>query len=246
MTKLKITMVSDLHGEKPRLPGGDLLILAGDYTTNDTPWQWTLFYDWLKVQPYRKIIYIGGNHDNYLSNCITTKELYDLPKDVDLDNMKPTHIEYLCNSGCEFEGLKIWGSPNSLWFPGVHPSCKAFMESEKQLAEIYSKIPDDIDILITHGPSHGVLDGLKNRDGTFRHVGSYSLLNQLDRIQPSLHIFGHIHEHGGHCMVYKQWGGQDTRCYNVSYINENYDPREEDPLTIDYVYGKRCASQLLR
>lgn len=41
---MKITCISDMHGEHPETTGGDLLILAGDYTGSDEFPQWDSFY----------------------------------------------------------------------------------------------------------------------------------------------------------------------------------------------------------
>ena len=55
-------------------------------------------------------------------------------------------------------------------------------------------IPTDTDILVTHGPPYGVGD--KTIKGT--NEGDIVLMQQVQgRIQPMLHIFGHIHEDYG-------------------------------------------------
>ena len=59
------------------------------------------------------------------------------------------------------------------------------------MAEKWALIPDDTDLLVTHGPPQGVLD----RTGDGRMVGCEELaarLPSLRRLQ--LHVFGHIHE----------------------------------------------------
>ncbi len=50
-------------------------------------------------------------------------------------------------------------------------------------------VPDG-DVLITHGPPHGILDR------TFRgeQAGCADLRDALRRVRPKLHVFGHIHE----------------------------------------------------
>jgi Icc-related predicted phosphoesterase len=177
-----IDCISDLHGVYPKLDGGDLLILAGDYTTNDSEIQWDMFYEWLDVQPYRKKIVVAGNHDN----------------NIDPDHIHCMHnCEYLQDSGTEFEGIKIWGTPWSLWFNGINPHCKAFTGSEDDLQKKYNLISWKTDILISHGPPYGILD--KTNRG--EHVGSKALRNLLfsSKSFPKLQyvIFGHIHECGG-------------------------------------------------
>lgn len=46
--------------------------------------------------------------------------------------------------------------------------------------------PDDVDILITHGPPRAHLDTLR--------LGCLALLGEVWRVRPRLHIFGHVHE----------------------------------------------------
>jgi hypothetical protein len=50
-------------------------------------------------------------------------------------------------------------------------------------------VPDGIDMLITHGPTLGHLD--------LQKLGCANLLRTLWRVQPRLHVFGHIHEGSG-------------------------------------------------
>jgi hypothetical protein len=59
-------------------------------------------------------------------------------------------------------------------------------------------IPDDTDVLITHGPPHGVLDAAM--DGFL--CGCEELLDAVTtRVKPRLHIFGHIHEGYGKIVL---------------------------------------------
>jgi Icc-related predicted phosphoesterase len=203
-----IDCISDLHGEYPELEGGDLLIVAGDLTSNDTDKAWVNFENWIYNQSYKEKIIIAGNHDNFLSS-IEEHRMYRYWDKVG--------VTYLCDSGTEFEGLKIWGSPWSLSFPGINPHCTAFTGNEEELEEKYKLILDDIDILITHCPPNGILDATKRSK---KHVGSISLRNHvMDRIKPKLHVFGHIHE----------WGGEiidliTTKFVNASIMNEDYEP----------------------
>ena len=202
----RISCISDLHGSYPQLPGGDLLIIAGDLTSNDSPAAWTDFFAWLGKQKYTKKICIAGNHDNWLKDKAPSKE----------GMWADLNCEYLCDSGCEFEGLKIWGSPHTLWFEGINPHCMAFTGNEEYLAEKFSLIPDDTDILITHMPLFGILDYTKR----CVHVGSKKLLGAIDAIKPRVHIFGHIHEEGGSRLYY----GGHTMCINASHMNAEYGP----------------------
>src|ERR1700744_38890 len=175
-----IDCISDLHGYFPKLDGGDLLIIAGDLTSRDERDQYVEFFKWLYLQKYKRKILVAGNHDNWL------QELFIIPNE-------PTDLDYLCNSGTEFEGLKIWGTPHSLRFDGVNPRCTAFMGTENDLKEKYDLIPEGIDILISHTPPYSILD--KNIYG--EHCGSKSLRNAMFRVKPKYLVCGHIHECGG-------------------------------------------------
>ena len=64
---------------------------------------------------------------------------------------------------------------------------------------VWQSIPDDIDILITHGPPKGIMDmttDMHTREPV--HVGSRSLMRHVEeRIKPRIHAFGHIHDERG-------------------------------------------------
>ena len=190
------------------------MIVAGDLTATDKPIEYDRFNGWLKKQKYRKKIVVAGNHDKLLQSYP-----HRIKKEDDerfrLGRLCHCH-NYLCDSGTEFEGLKIWGSPWSKTFEGMNPKCKAFtMETEEELAEKWALIPDDIDILITHSPPWGILDKTDRN----KFVGSCSLRERCLSEYRRLHVFGHIHEQGGKMI--------DTiGCIfvNASHVNEHYQP----------------------
>ena len=54
----------------------------------------------------------------------------------------------------------------------------------------YDKIPEGTDILVTHYPPLGILDG----GGLY---GDRILLDNVFRVNPKFHLFGHVHESSG-------------------------------------------------
>jgi len=64
------------------------------------------------------------------------------------------------------------------------------------MAEKWKLIPNDIDILITHGPPNGILD-LVPRKGWDENTGCEELRKKVEEIAAfgrlKLHVFGHIH-----------------------------------------------------
>jgi Icc-related predicted phosphoesterase len=212
-----IDCISDLHGCKPALHGGDLLIVAGDLTARDTLEEHLVFCDWILRQDYKKVVWISGNHDGRYA-FLPMKGFF-----LSSDKRDKSHISYLCDSGTEFEGLKIWGSPWTKTFPGMNPHCKAFtFDTEKELSEKWMLIPTDTNILITHSPSFGNYDWVKNLDGSIGpSVGSPLLWMWMLSMVPNLklHVTGHIHEAYGHS---KHANG--IHLVNASIMDERYNP----------------------
>ena len=201
---MEITAIGCLHGFKPTLTGGDILIITGDLTARDGLIEHSVFLEWLHNQDYKKKILIAGNHDFFL---------HDNPRFYD-----KTGIDYLCDSGTEFEGYKIWGSPITPWFEGVNPKCSAFMRDRgEDIEKHWAKIPLDTNILVTHGPPYFMLD----RTVEDKHVGCEELrrrLNQMGSHRPRYHIFSHIHEDYGRVNT------EVTDFINCSLMDENYKP----------------------
>lgn len=210
-----IDCVSDLHGHYPKLEGGDLLIVAGDLTARHTKEEALDFIYWLSEQDYKEKIIIAGNHDSFVIHNKNwfVEELESISKSL-----------YLCDSGTEFEGLKIWGSPWTAYFPGMNPHCMAFTmhygcDTDDWLDEKWQMIPDDTDILITHSPPYGILD--KTKYG--KHVGSKSLVLKIGNMEcpPKLWVWGHIHESYGEDLPVRQ---KPCKMINASLVNEHYEP----------------------
>lgn len=211
----KITCISDLHGFFPVLPGGDLLIIAGDLTARDKDEDHSCFLKWLFSQKYDKVVVVAGNHDNNIKEDILEKSI---------------NVDYLKDSGIEYRGLKVWGSPWSCRFYGMNPRCMAYTKkTDEELSKKWGLIPDDTDILITHSPPYGILDKCSNAD----RVGSISLWRRIEKIKPSLILCGHIHESYG---ILEE---RNTLFINASHVNERYEPVNE-PITIDFSLT-RCS-----
>lgn len=194
-----VDCISDLHGYQPNLEGGNLLIVAGDLTAYDTKDEYHKFNTWLGEQDYESKIVIAGNHDGLIQ-----KDWFAYLKG-------DSSFYYLQDSVYKFKGLKIWGSP---WTPTF--GSWYFMKNRgDEIKAIWDLIPDDIDILVTHGPPHGILD--RNING--KHCGCEELKGVSLKVAPKLHVFGHIHECGGTIF-----NTTTTQYINASIMNEKYWP----------------------
>ena len=114
--------------------------------------------------------------------------------------------------------IKFYGSPWQLPFMDW-----AFNLPENELAKYWEKIPDDVDVLITHGPAFGILDKINNK-GT--SLGSKTLYDRIIKIKPKIHISGHIHSGKG---VIEKDG---TLFINASTATEEYQMTNK-PIIVD-------------
>jgi len=111
-------------------------------------------------------------------------------------------------------------------FPGINPHCCAWTcDRLDDLKAKWDKIPEETDILVTHGPPYGYLDTIGDYGA---HVGDIALSKFVERIKPRLHVFSHIHEHGG--KVIKNNG---TIYVNCSIMDEFYTPTNK-PVRIEW------------
>lgn len=203
---MRIACVSDLHGYLPEIPECDLLLIGGDLSPmgpRDDYLRWHSWFDW-KFRTWLErikvpVIAVAGNHDFLFQ---------------DRPGLVPTlPWTYLQDSGCEFQGLKVWGSP---WQP-VYGGW-AFNTYEEKLREQWSKIPDNTDILLLHGPPRGYGDF---SPGDRIHTGSPTLTWRIEEVKPKLVVFGHIHS------GYGQYWIEDSLLVNAALVDEGYFPANE-------------------
>jgi Icc-related predicted phosphoesterase len=176
---ITIVAVSDTHGYHDNLnvPDGDVFVHAGDLSKRGGLEEVEAFDRWLASLPHRHKIVIAGNHDFCFENH---------PAEA---RARLKHCIYLQDEAVTVEGIKIYGSP---WQP-VFFDWAFNLPRGPALAAKWALIPDDTQLLVTHGPPHGSLD--RTHDG--RLVGCEDLLKRVRQIRPRIHIFGHIHEAAG-------------------------------------------------
>jgi hypothetical protein len=178
---IRVICISDTHNTQPKLPDGDILLHAGDLTQSGSLEELQSQIEWLDSQPHKFKVVIAGNHDLCLDD--SKKEAYgENNKAVQIDwrsliYLKDSSITLRMQGG---RPLKIYGSP---WTP-KHGNW-AFQYPRAGQDRWKGSIPDDIDILLTHGPPKHHLD--------LGHLGCAFLLQEVHAKPPPLHVFGHIH-----------------------------------------------------
>lgn len=196
-----IVCLSDTHEfhRDVSVPDGDLLIHAGDFTHLSRPSTLRDFDEWLGEMPHRYKVVVPGNHDDLLLE----------PKNRGV--IKNANL--LVNSGTIIDGIRIWGSPVTP-LPGEAFGMAEAADREK----LWTKIPKNTDILITHSPAFGILD---QEGSSERHQGCVALRDAIFRVRPRLHVFGHAHggygtlrtEHTYHvnAALFDELGGVERR-----------------------------------
>lgn len=236
---MKLVCISDIHGNlvsRKKLPDGDTLLIAGDVcpasdhsVTKQAVWLRLEFNPWLKRmgEKYKNIVLVAGNHDFVFENE---------------EHIPKLACHYLNESAVTIDGIKFYGHP---WTPWFHDW--AFNAYLDQLIEVNDKIPEDTNVLITHGPAHGVRDTVEQlRWGTDPGpLGCHALAAKIKTLkQLKLHVFGHIHSSAGMTVT----GGlssvnasildaptittRELSSVNASLLDEYY-KKVYDPIVVD-------------
>jgi Icc-related predicted phosphoesterase len=208
---MKIVFISDTHTyhNAVKIPDGDILVHCGDTTIYGEIWEMKNFLNWFGQQKHQYKIFINGNHEVQVWIRNYTKQMV-----ADHNKECLTDICYLEESGVEIEGIKFWGSPYTPEFFNW-----AYMYDREDGKRRWAVIPNDTDVLITHGPPAGVLDEVEPFGRYDRSKsGCDDLLDKVKEIKPRIHAFGHIHAHSG-------WRKEDETLFiNASTCNDKYIP----------------------
>lgn len=207
-----ITCISDTHGRHRELAlrRGDILLVAGDFSSWGKTSEVADFDKWLGTLPFKHKIVVAGNHDR--TAWFYGKETQKLI----------TNAIYLQDSIIEVEGMSIFGYP---WTPKFYDWY--FMAPRHEMGEKVDRIIK-CDILVSHGPPFGKLDYSAHKK---ENVGCEYLRNKVKEIKPKLHVFGHIHGSYGAAQ------DEDTIYANVSICDERYMAKHK-PQTFIFENGK--------
>lgn len=173
---MRCIAISDTHGmhNDIQVPDGDVLIHAGDFLGRGKLYELESFNKWLGNLPHKHKIIVAGNHD------------WCFERDEFLAREILTNGLYLQDESVLIDGVEFYGSP---WQPEFF-NWAFNLPRGRHLREKWNNIPETTQVLITHGPPHGILDLTSHGI----HAGCEELRLAVERIKPSYHIFGHIHE----------------------------------------------------
>ena len=186
---MRLVCISDTHGlhdQMPPIPNGDVLIHAGDSTGSGTLPQIDAFTQWMGAQPHAHKILIAGNHDFCFDKNLRSRAWSVLSRDM----CEKNRISYLRGESLTIQGLKFYGFP---WQPIFRNM--AFNAREGELRGRLRLVPEDTNVLITHGPALHIFDYIPAQRV---HVGCHVLAQRIEQLcSLKAHICGHIHESHG-------------------------------------------------
>lgn len=172
---MRVVCISDTHELHRELsvPTGDLLIHAGDFGFFAHGTQSIEYFnDWLESLSHPHKVVTAGNHE------------FALAADPNLRTLI-TNAKLLLNESVVVGPAKIWASPITM-----HADAAFGCSDRVERARIYSRIPPDTDIVVSHGPPYGILD---SGPGDPEPSGDPELREAIIRVKPILHVFGHAH-----------------------------------------------------
>jgi len=202
---VRVVCIADTHEthEYITVPNGDLLIVAGDIlfcdecSLSNSLDRLRSFNAWLGKLPHKEKIVIGGNHDFTLQKIGRVEARKVL-----------TNAVYLEDDSRVVCGLRIYGSPVSC---GKSEN-KAFQVPKNKLLEHLDIMPQELDILIVHGISERLQEGIS------------------EKFQPRFIISGHHHDQYGFSF------SPTTTFINASTVEDLLYLPVNPPVVFDVLY----------
>lgn len=211
---MKIVCISDPHGKwgKLQIPECDILISTGDYSFRGEKHMVRDYHAWLNKQEAGYIISVQGNHETFTDRIrrgVNGGITFAQAKEIAEKECPGVH--FVEHELVEIEGVKIFCSA---WTPFF---CNWAYNAHRgeEIKKLWDDIPEDTQILATHGPPYKILDECP--DGTL--VGCADLWNKILQLkQLKMHCFGHIHHSSGE----KDFNG--IKFINAAICDESYMP----------------------
>lgn len=216
MSTLIIDCISDTHNKHKtlNLEGGDILIHSGDATGRGEKKEILNFLDWYADQDYSHLVFVPGNHDFGFERDPGFWKEQCMNRGIHLLNDSALLIKDIYDPTVN---LKIYGSPITPWFYNW-----AFNRHRgEEIKKHWDLIVPDTEILVTHGPAHGIRDlvinGYSPNNG--ENVGCEDLARKMAELKfLKLHVFGHIHYCAGVTELEKY------TAVNAAILGEDYKP----------------------
>ena len=213
---LSIAVVGCSHGQHTKLtiPLADVLVHTGDYSRRGDESDAISFLKWFESQPHAIRIFCCGNHERFAE---TRPKAF-----AELVAQHAPSCHYLHDRSIELGGLKWYGANWTPEFCNWHFMARRGLE----IREHWDLIPEDTQVLITHGPSYGRLDLVPAEyveNGRDRHQGCEELSEAIKRLKDlKAHLHSHLHSQGCQTEVI-----DGVTYVNAAVVDEDYRVRGE-------------------
>lgn len=221
----RVMVISDTHEHSlngSNMPQVDVLLHTGDLTNFGELEALKQSVKMISTIEAELKLVIAGNHDILLDATPRVEDMSDEEyaekhkealKIMTGPSAKAAGIIYLQERSYTFTlsngaTFKIYASPYTAgsggWAFGYKPQEDRFNDAQqtKRTSIATNPIPSGVDIVMTHGPPHSILDQV---DG--QNLGCANLLHAVSRTKPLMHCFGHIHEgHGANIVTWTSDG----------------------------------------
>ena len=209
---MRIVHMSDTHGNTVtpcEIPTGEFFVHSGDFTRFGKEQEVREFAAFVGRLSHKHKIVVAGNHDAACEGDYRwTAQAF-----------RTQGVHYLQDSSVELEGVKFWGSP----YTPVFRDWFFMVERGGPAKKKWSVIPEDTDVLVTHGPPYMKLD----RGRSVLPLGCEELAKAVERVKPRLHLFGHVHPTRGVVEDEYTVYVNSAACDGLNYL-------VEDPHVIEY------------
>jgi calcineurin-like phosphoesterase family protein len=205
---MRLILISDTHGKhkvftdeiNELITPDSVLIHCGDFTVTGKEREVRKFNGWIgdiDLPTERKLV-CAGNHE-------LTFDRHDGGRYKSM----LSRCTYLEDESVNIDGFQFYLSP---WSPYFCDWAFGYFPDRAEL--VWDRVPDDTDILISHGPPKYILDRCDNGNVGCDVLGYHV----AERVRPLIHAFGHIHEGYGQVKV------GNTHYINASLLDGSYDP----------------------
>ncbi|EEU43149.1 uncharacterized protein NECHADRAFT_46630 [Fusarium vanettenii 77-13-4] len=219
LIKTRFLILSDTHGlqfqedRKPHI-SADVVIHCGDITCDSKLHDFKQAIDLLKEIDAPLKIVIAGNHDFSLDDLAFKEKITEASRLAQEDLEESIKIEY----GDYGDARRLFDGHEDIVF--LEEGSHQFPLDNGALLRVYASpytpttgnssdwgfqysgahefaIEKGTDIVVTHGPPHGIMDMTTER----QRIGCPQLFGAVARAQPKLHCFGHVHDSWGAKLV---------------------------------------------
>ena len=166
---MKMVCISDSHNlaDRVKIPEGDVLVHAGDFTQGGTKVEFERFAKWLAGLTHKHVVVIAGNHD-WLA-----EDNPRLAREVVTGARESAH--YLHDESITIDGIKFYGSP----YQPAESDYFLMLRNSFGLAEMNERVARGIEEIFSDDDRSQIVNLYRRNPLLMRLLGSQRALFEL-------------------------------------------------------------------